>query len=52
MKCLVVIDTNVIVSALISKNPNSPTKIVFRAMLNGDIVPLYHRDILEEYKDV
>ena len=52
MKCLAVVDTNVIVSALITKNNNSPTRQVFRAMLNGNIVPLYSKDILEEYKDV
>ena len=52
MKCLAVIDTNVIVSALISKNINSPTKNVLRAMLNGDIVPLYHEEIINEYEDV
>ena len=52
MKCLAVVDTNVIVSALITKNNNLPTRQVFRAMLNGNIVPLYSKDILEEYKDV
>ncbi len=52
MKYLAVIDTNVIVSALISKNPNSPTKTVFKSILNGSIIPLYHQDILEEYEEV
>jgi putative PIN family toxin of toxin-antitoxin system len=47
-----VVDTNVIVSALITKNPTSPPRQVFRAMLNGDIVPLYHEAILAEYKEV
>lgn len=52
MKCYAVVDTNVIVSALISKNLNSPPRQVFRAMLNGDIIPLYHQDILDEYEEV
>ena len=52
MKCCAVVDTNVIVSALITKDPQSPPRAVFRAMLSGDIVPLYHEDILAEYKDV
>lgn len=46
MKCYAVVDTNVIVSALITKNPDSPTRQVFRAMLTGDIVPL------AEYEEV
>lgn len=52
MQCYAVVDTNVIVSALISKNPASPPRQVFRAMLSGDIIPLYHSDILNEYEEV
>ena len=47
-----VVDTNVIVSALIAKKPDSPSRQVFRAMLSGDIIPLYHPDILAEYEEV
>lgn len=52
MRCYAVVDTNVIVSALIAKNPDSPPRQVFRAMLSGDIIPLYHSDILDEYEEV
>lgn len=52
MRCYAVIDTNVIVSALLSKRNNSATVRVFRAMLGGQIVPLYHEDILDEYEEV
>jgi putative PIN family toxin of toxin-antitoxin system len=52
MKCYAVVDTNVIVSALITKNPESPPRQVFRAMLSGDIIPLYYEDILAEYEEV
>ena len=52
MKCYAVVDTNVIVSALITKDPDSPPRQVFRAMLTGAIVPLYHPDILAEYEEV
>ena len=52
MRCYAVVDTNVIVSALIAKNPDSPPRQVFRAMLSGDIIPLYHSDILSEYEEV
>ena len=52
MRCYAVVDTNVIVSAVIAKNPDSPPRQVFRAMLSGDIIPLYHSDILDEYEEV
>ena len=40
MACYAVIDTNVLVSALISKNPSSPTVKVIEAVLDGRIIPL------------
>ena len=52
MRCYAVVDTNVIVSALITRNPDSPPRQVFRAMLAGDIIPLYQADILAEYEEV
>lgn len=52
MNCYAVVDTNVLVSALITKNPSSPPRQIFRAMLTGDIIPLYHEDILAEYEEV
>ena len=52
MQCYAVVDTNVIVSALIAKKPDSPPRQVFRAMLSGDIIPLYQSDILSEYEEV
>ena len=36
-----VIDTNVLVSAFITKNPDSPTAKVWSALLNYDIIPMY-----------
>lgn len=51
-KIYAVIDTNVIVSALISKNLESnPTKMV-RAIVQEQIVPLYNDEILNEYREV
>jgi putative PIN family toxin of toxin-antitoxin system len=52
MKCCAVIDTNVIVSALLSKNDDAATVQVFRAMLEGKFTPLYHEEILAEYEEV
>lgn len=48
----VVIDTNVIVSALITKNPNAATTRVLELALMGEIVPLYDQDVLDEYLEV
>ena len=50
MRCYAVADTNATVTALITKNSDSPPRQVFRAMLSGDIIPLYHSDILSEYE--
>ena len=52
MQIFAVIDTNVIVSALITKNPQSPPNMVLREVLDGKIIPLYHTEIIEEYKEV
>jgi len=48
----IVIDTNVIVSALITKNPNAATTRVLELALMGEIVPLYNQNILDEYLEV
>lgn len=47
-----VIDTNVFISALITKNSEASTVKVLEAVLKGDIVPLYHSDIIAEYDEV
>jgi len=51
-KVYAVIDTNVIVSAMYTHNPESPTKIILDKIFNGDIIPLYADEIIEEYQDV
>ena len=45
-----VIDTNVFISALLSKRADVATVRVLEAMFDGKIVPLYHGDILAEYE--
>lgn len=52
MEYYVVIDTNVLLSALLSKNENSATVKVLDAVFDGTIIPLYHQDILFEYDEV
>lgn len=51
-KFFAVIDTNVIVSALISKNIDSNPGKVFRAIVQERMVPLYNDEILAEYRCV
>lgn len=47
-----VIDTNVLVSALITHNPLSATTKVVRLLLDGSFTPIYDSDVIEEYKEV
>ena len=52
MKVYAVVDTNVLVSALLSKKEDSATVLVMNEIFGGRIVPLYYRDILAEYREV
>ena len=47
-----VIDTNVLVSALISKNSEAATVKLMRLLFEKGFVPMYDADIIAEYKDV
>lgn len=47
-----VIDTNVVVSALITKHRDSSTVKVLKADLEGKVVPVLNNDILKEYDAV
>jgi putative PIN family toxin of toxin-antitoxin system len=47
-----VIDTNVLVSALITHNPESATAKVVRLLLDDGFVPIYEADIIAEYNEV
>ena len=47
-----VIDTNVFVAALLTKNDDSATVKIYEAIADGRITPLYHKDILSEYAEV
>ena len=48
MKVYAVIDTNVIISSMLTHNTASPTKIVMAYVRDGVIVPMINDDILEE----
>ncbi len=47
-----VIDTNVLVSALLARHDDASTLRIVKHMLRGDIIPLYDAEILREYGDV
>ena len=47
-----VIDTNVIVSALLSSHDDAATVQVVAKLFTGEIVPLYNAEVLDEYSNV
>lgn len=47
-----VIDTNIIVSALLSSNDEAATVKVLELLLNGHILPVVTDSILQEYEEV
>ena len=52
MKYYAVIDTNVIVSALLSKNEDSATvKTIFK-IFDKSIIPVFSKEIIAEYSEV
>jgi len=52
MQYLVVIDTNIIVSALLSKHENAATVQVISALFDAKFTPIYNDEILTEYNNV
>ena len=47
-----VIDTNVLISALISKKKNSATVLLLEKLFDEEIIPVYNHEILKEYMEV
>lgn len=52
MTYLVVIDTNVLVSALLSKHEDASTVQIINAVFSGKIIPVFNNEILAEYDSV
>lgn len=52
MKIFAVIDTNILVSALLTSKKDSATVQVVEKVLKKEIIPLYSEEILAEYKNV
>lgn len=47
-----VIDTNVLISALISKKKDSATVLLLEKLFDGVLTPVYNHEILKEYMEV
>ena len=52
MICYAVIDTNVLVSALLSSHDNAATVQVVGKLFSGEVIPLLSEEILREYAEV
>ena len=52
MKLYAVVDTNVIVSGLLTKNNESPTRVILDSVFADKIIPLLNSEIMMEYKEV
>ena len=52
MKVFAVYDTNILVSALISKRSDTAVVLALETLLSGDVTPLFNDEIIAEYKEV
>lgn len=52
MICYAVIDTNVLVSALLSSHDDAATVLVVGKLFSGEVIPLFSNEILGEYNEV
>lgn len=52
MSVFAVVDTNVLLSALLSKKNDTATVKILCAMMNGKFTPLWHDEIIAEYDEV
>lgn len=52
MRIYAVLDTNVLVSAMLTRHKNSATKRIINAVSDLSLTPLYHEDIIKEYRIV
>lgn len=52
MTCYAVIDTNVLVSALLSSHDDAATVLVVGKLFSGEVIPIFSDEILKEYNEV
>ena len=49
---ILVYDTNVLISSILTKHADSATALVVDAITRGKIIPVYNQEILDEYDKV
>ena len=52
MSCYAVVDTNVLVSALLTEHEDAATVQVLRKILCGEIIPHFSKEMIKEYREV
>ncbi len=52
MICYAVIDTNVLVSALLSNHTDAAMVQLIGRLIRGEVVPIYSAEIMQEYQEV
>ena len=52
MICYAVIDTNVLVSALLSNHTDATMVQLIGRLIRGEVVPIYSAEIMQEYQEV
>ncbi len=52
MKIYAVFDTNILVSAMISKRSDTAVVMALDTLLAGEVTPLYNDEIISEYREV
>jgi putative PIN family toxin of toxin-antitoxin system len=52
MTCYAVIDTNVLVSALLSSHDDAATVLVVGKIFSGEVITLFSDEIIKEYNEV
>jgi putative PIN family toxin of toxin-antitoxin system len=52
MVCYAVIDTNVLISSLLSSHDDAATVLVVEKLFSGEVIPVYSNEIINEYKEV
>ena len=52
MICYAVVDTNVLVSALLSNKDDAATVQIVKKLFGGEIIPVFSHDVIREYREV
>ena len=52
MICYAVVDTNVLVSALLSNKDDAATVLIVKKLFGGEIIPVFSNDVIREYREV